>query len=254
MFRAHTLFPAVLVPALLSLAACQQPAVDDGREKGAPKFPKPDRPVAQSTSSTFSTEAQRDSAGEANTVMDLAGVAPGMSVADLGAGEGYYTVRLSHRVGKKGRVLGEDIDRGANERLATRVMREELENVSIKLGRPSDPSLPEKSFDRIFLVHMYHEVGDPYGFLWRLRPALRPGGKLVVVDVDRPAGGHGLPPSLLFCEFASVGYRLTEFVRKPELQSYYAQFEAAGARPAPADIKPCRISGVAPPKTNGSQG
>ncbi|MEE4450383.1 class I SAM-dependent methyltransferase [Novosphingobium resinovorum] len=251
MFRVLTLIPAVMA---LALAACQQPAVNDGRDKDAPRFPKADRPVSHAAATTFSSEAQRDSVNEANLVMDLARIAPGMSVADLGAGEGYYTVRLSHRVGRKGRVLAEDINATANERLGARVMREELENVSIKLGRPSDPSLPVNSFDRIFLVHMYHEVGEPYAFLWRLRPALRKGGKIIVVDVDRPSDAHGLPPSLLFCEFASVGYRLTEFVRKPELQGYYAQFEAAGARPAPADIKPCRISGVAPPKTNGSQG
>ncbi len=254
MFRARAPHLAVLATAVLVLGACQPSTGDDGHDAREPRFPKADRPIVQTTSSTFSTEALRDSSNEANVVMDLAQVRPGMTVADLGAGEGYYTVRLSQRVGKKGRVLGEDIDRGANERLAARVMREELENVSIKLGRPSDPSLPEKSFDRIFLIHMYHEVGDPYGFLWRLRPALRPGGKLVVVDVDRPAGTHGLPPSLLFCEFASVGYRLTEFVRKPELQGYYAQFEAAGPRPAPEAIKPCRISGAAPPKHNESQG
>ncbi|WP_232493440.1 class I SAM-dependent methyltransferase [Novosphingobium kaempferiae] len=251
MFRARTLAPAVLI---MALVACQKPAVEDGRGDAARKFPKADRPISHSASSTFATEVQRDSLNEANVVMDLAKIAPGMSVADLGAGEGYYTVRLSHRVGKKGRVLAEDIDAAANERLATRVMREELENVSIKHGRPSDPSLPLDSFDRIFLVHMYHEVGEPYAFLWRLRPSLRKGGKIVVVDVDRPSDAHGIAPSLLFCEFASVGYRLTEFVRKPELQGYYAQFEAAGARPVPADIKPCRISGVAPPKTNGSQG
>jgi ubiquinone/menaquinone biosynthesis C-methylase UbiE len=178
--------------------------------------------------------------------MDLAAIKPGMTVADIGSGEGYYTVRLAERVGKKGRVLAEDIDRDALARLGSRVETEHLDNVSIKLGTEDDPRLPERSFDRILLVHMYHEVSEPYAFLWRLRPALRPGGKVVVVDVDRPADAHGLPPALLFCEFASVGFRLTQFVRKPELQGYYAQFEAVGARPAPAQIKPCRMTGEAP--------
>src|SRR3546814_4443515 len=72
------------------------------------------------------------------------------------------------------------------ERLADRVARERLDNVSLKLGAVDDPRLPANSFDRVFMVHMYHEIGEPYAFLWRLRPALRPGGQVIVVDGDRP--------------------------------------------------------------------
>jgi ubiquinone/menaquinone biosynthesis C-methylase UbiE len=171
--------------------------------------------------------------------MDLAHIAPGMTVADIGAGEGYYTVRLAERVGVHGRVLAQDIDQPALERLGVRVERERLDNVSIKLGAGDDPRLPENSFDRVFLVHMYHEVAEPYAFLWRMRPALREKGQVVVVDVDRPTGQHGIPPKLLFCEMDHVGFRLVEFVRKPELAGYYAQFEAVGQRPEPDKIEPC---------------
>lgn len=226
----------------LALCACQEPA-DDGRSETARDFPVADRPVSRPGGNSVSTEVERDSFNEAKVVMDLADIREGMSVADIGAGEGYYTVRLAQRVGEKGRVLAEDIDRNANERLGQRVLRERLENVSIALGTADDPRLPRDSFDRIFLVHMYHEVSEPYAFLWRLRPALRRGGRVIVVDVDRPTDEHGIPPALLFCEFASLGFRLTEFVRKPELQGYYAQFEAAGPRPEPADIVPCRLAG-----------
>ena len=90
---------------------------------------------------------------------------------------------------------------------------------------------------------MYHEVTEPYAFLWRLRPALRKQGRVIVVEVDRPTDEHGIAPSLLFCEFAAVGFRLTEFVRKPELQGYFAQFEATGTRPAPSAIRPCQQAG-----------
>jgi ubiquinone/menaquinone biosynthesis C-methylase UbiE len=162
-----------------------------------------------------------------------------MTVADIGAGEGYYTVRLAERVGGKGRVLAQDIDPDALSRLGNRVVRERLDNVSIKLGAEDDPRLPPSSFDRIFLVHMYHEVSEPYAFLWRLRPALRDGGQVIVVDVDRPTSRHGIRPQLLFCEFQAVGFRLVEFVRKPELAGYYAQFEAVGSRPEPDKIQPC---------------
>jgi hypothetical protein len=91
----------------------------------------------------------------------------------------------------------------------------------------------------VFMVHMYHEVTEPYAFLWRLRPALREGGQVIVVDVDRPTDQHGIAPDLLFCEFQQVGFRLVEFVRKPELAGYYAQFVAVGPLPEPGAIEPC---------------
>jgi ubiquinone/menaquinone biosynthesis C-methylase UbiE len=230
---------AVLALMLLTAGCDGARSADDGRPATAREFPKSSRPVSALGSSEFSTEVQRDTVNEARTVMDLANIQPGMTVADIGAGNGYYTVRLAERVGPKGRVLAQDIDPDALQRLGLRVERERLDNVSIKLGQPDDPKLPEASFDRIFLVHMYHEVSEPYAFLWRLRPALRPGGRVIVVDTDRAPDRHGIPPDLLFCEFNALGFRLVQFVRKPELQGYYAEFEAVGERPAPNTIRPC---------------
>lgn len=226
----------------LALAACQEARVEDGRPETARAFPVADRPVSASTGGVAGTEVQRESVNEAEVVMDLAGIEPGMTVADIGAGKGYYTAKLAQRVGPRGRVLAEDIDRLALDELGLRIERERLGNVSIKLGTSDDPSLPPDSFDRIFMVHMYHEVTEPYAMLWRMRPALREGGRIIVVDVDRPTDSHGIPPSLLFCEFAAVGFRLREFVRKPDLQGYYAEFERLGARPEPVAITPCRSS------------
>lgn len=231
-----------LLLATAVLAACQPAAGDESdRPETARAFPRADRPVAGVVSNEFSNEEARDDRNEATKVMDLAGIRPGMTVADIGAGNGYYTVRLAERVGAEGRVLAQDIDDAALKRLGTRVERERLDNVSIKTGAPDDPRLPANSFDRIFLVHMYHEVTEPYAFLWRLRPALRAGGQVIVVDVDRPTDQHGIPPQLLFCEFQAVGFRLVEFVRRPELNGYYAQFEAVGPRPEPAAIVPCKM-------------
>jgi ubiquinone/menaquinone biosynthesis C-methylase UbiE len=219
---------------------------DDGRMPSSRAFPEADRPVSKLGANAFSSETARDSVNEARTVMDLAGIAKGMSVADIGAGEGYYTVRLAQRVGQEGRVLAQDIDPNAVRDLGLRIERERLDNVSIKRGAEDDPGLPTNSFDRIMLVHMYHEVREPYAFLWRLRPALRPGGSVVVVDIDRPTQNHGIPPALLFCEFEAVGFRLAEFVRKPKMQGYYARFEARGPAPQPNAITPCRLAGSAP--------
>jgi len=231
-----------LISALLltaTLGACDNLADDPNRPQTALEFPLPDRPVSAVVSNQFSNEDARDERGEAQAVMDLANIRPGMTVADIGAGEGYYTVRLADRVGEDGRVLAQDIDSEALQRLGRRVERERLENISIKLGRADDPQLPADSFDRIFLVHMYHEVTEPYAFLWRVWPALAEGGQIIVVDVDRPTGRHGIAPGLLFCEFEAIGFKLTEFVERPDLKSYFARFERGEVRTEPAAIKAC---------------
>ena len=236
--------PLLLLAACAALSACErQPPADLDRPETSREFPRAFRPVSEVSGNAFSTEQARDDRNEANTVMELANIREGMTVADIGAGEGYYTVRLADRVGEDGRVLAQDIDPDAPRRLGSRVEEERLDNVSIKLGDTDDPGLPANSFDRIFMVHMYHEVTEPYAFLWRLRPALREGGQVIVVDVDRPADQHGLRPQLLFCEFQAIGFRLVEFVRRPELAGYYAQFEAVGPRPEPDQIVPCRDAG-----------
>lgn len=232
----------LLAAAVLPLGGCEwlEDRAEADRPETARDFPRAERAVSELGANQFSTETQRDRVGEASKVMDLAEIEPGMTVADIGAGGGYYTVRLSERVGRKGRVLAGDIDRAALDRLGQRVERERLDNVSLRLGTPDDPRLPESSFDRILLVHMYHEVQEPYAFLWRLWPALREGGRVIVVDVDRPTNRHGISPLLLSCEFERVGFQLDAFKDAPELAGYYAQFKRAATRPAPRAIEPCR--------------
>jgi ubiquinone/menaquinone biosynthesis C-methylase UbiE len=224
--------PAFAGMTMLLLSACKP-------SEKPPEFPAADRPVAPITASRFSTEEARDRVNESGTVMDAVGIVPGMTVADIGAGEGYYTIRLAQRVGEKGRVLAEDIMPEVRDALASRVTREAIDNVSVRLGEPADPKLPENSFDRVFMVHMYHEIGQPYEFLWRMRPSLRRGGRVVVVDSERPTQAHGTPIKLLQCEFAAVGYKLVENTPLPAVEGYIAQFEAQGPRPDPKTIATC---------------
>jgi ubiquinone/menaquinone biosynthesis C-methylase UbiE len=223
--------PALLA---LSLAACG----GTGGNNQASPFPEPHRPVAP-ISSRYLNEDARDSVGEFETVSRLADVSPRMFVADIGAGGGYYTVRLSPMVGPKGRVLAEDIVQATITALSARITRERLDNVAIKLGAPNDPQLPAGSLDRIFMIHMYHEIERPSEFLWNMRPALKSDGRVIVVDADRPTNQHGTPQRLLVCEFNAVGYALTRFERLPDSESYFAQFEARGPRPEPAAIPAC---------------
>ena len=204
------------------------------------KFPKPHRPVASIVADTFSTEDARDRMGEFERVVSLAGVKPGMWVADVGAGQGYYSVRLSPVVGPRGRVLAEDIVPEVRDRLALRVQRENLDNVAVSVGEPDNPKLPPHSLDRVFLVHMYHEVDSPYAFLWHIRDSLKPGGLIIVVDADRPPKRHGLPPLQLRCEFEAVGLQLRSFEPIENGDAYFAAFEAVGPKPKPSDIKACK--------------
>jgi len=219
--------------ALLLLAACGR-----SEEEKASPFPEPHRPVSP-VSSAYLNEDTRDSVGEFTTVTRLADVQPRMSVADIGAGGGYYTVRLSPLVGSKGRVLAEDIVPDSIRALGQRIQRERLDNVAIRLGQPNDPQLPPASFDRIFLIHMYHEIARPSEFLWHLRAALKDNGRVIVVDADRPTDRHGTPQRLLVCEFNALGYGLTRFERLPDSESYFAQFDVRAPRPEPGDIPVC---------------
>ena len=225
---------------LLLSAGCNNQESNAQSNVSSSDFPTAHRPVATIVSSRWSTEEERDRVKEADRVMDMAQIMPGMTVADIGAGEGYYTVRLAARVGKKGRVLAQDIVPEYRDALAERVGRERLDNVSVKLGLPADPKLPADSFDRIFLVHMYHEIATPYEFLWRLRPSLRRGGRVVIVDANRETSAHGTPPKLLECELNAVGYTQVETKVMPQAGSYLAIFEARGAAPQPRNIKVCK--------------
>ena len=126
------------------------------------------------------------------------------------------------------------------ELLAQRVHREKLDNVAVVLGAPDNPKLPARSFDRIFLIHMYHEVESPYAFLWHLREGLKPDGQIIVVDADRPPRRHGLPPRVLQCELAALGLKLTHVQAIAAGEAYLAAFRIAAPRPEPRQIKPCR--------------
>jgi SAM-dependent methyltransferase len=137
-------------------------------------------------------------------------------------------------------VLAEDIVPEVTDQLTDRVERQRLDNVAVRLGTPDDPRLPPHTFDRIFLVHMYHEVASPYAFLWHMREGLKPDGLVVVVDADRPVKRHGMPPEQLKCEFAALNLKPAKFTMLTGSDAYFMSFRIAGPRPAPAAIRPCK--------------
>ncbi|MDQ2801874.1 MAG: methyltransferase domain-containing protein [Pseudomonadota bacterium] len=226
------------VPGTTAGATQIEPLAAPGLPAGL--FPRPDRPVAGIVSNQWSTEDTRERAGEAKAVMDLLGVRPGMRVADVGAGAGYYTINLARRVGPTGRVIAEDVVPSYLEGLRRRVERERLGNVVVALGAPHDPRLPPRSVDLALMVHMYHEIQQPFGLLANLWPAVRPGARVAILDANRPTPQHGTPPPLLTCELAAVGYRQIGWHWLEGRATYLAVFEPPPRPPKPASIVPCR--------------
>ena len=209
----------------------------------ASAFPAPDRPVATIVSPIWSSGPSRDDADEDGQLVRALAIRAGMTVADIGAGSGYHTTRLSPVVGPKGRVYAQDVMESYLTDLRATVARDRLRNVEIVLGSPADPNLPPASLDRAILVHMYHEVTQPYGLIWNLADALKPGARVGVVDLDRAPQNHGTPPALLRCEFEAVGYRQVSFAVLEGGVGYLAVFTPPkpGARPEPGAIKPCKL-------------
>jgi SAM-dependent methyltransferase len=210
----------------------------------AKAFPQAQRPVADIVSPSRSTDKQRDAADEAGQLAKLMDLRAGMVVGDIGAGSGYHTVRLSPLLGPSGRVIAQDVTRDYLRQLAARIGRLKLRNVTLALGEPHDPRLPAGSLDAAILVHMYHEIAQPYAFLYNLAPALKRGARVGIVDLDRPTSQHGTPIGLLRCELAAVGYREIAVHALGGDAGYLAVFSppVAEDRKQAAAIVPCKTT------------
>ena len=202
----------------------------------APPFPTPDRPVAPIITPAYSDERTRDERGEAARVLDRLDVRSGMRVADIGAGDGYYTVRLARRGAV---VWAEDIKAEYLDRLRTRLARERIAGVTVVHGTSGDPKLPAARIDLAILAHVYHEVENPYELFYRLRPALAPGARVAIVDNDKPTQEHGTPPALLRCEMAALGYRPVDFLPLAPADGYLAVFTPPAVLPPIETIRRC---------------
>jgi SAM-dependent methyltransferase len=201
-------------------------------------FPKPERPVADIVSPRWSADADRDRVNESGQIAQALGLKSGMSVADIGAGSGYHTFRLASVVGDTGRIYAEDIVPRYLDALEAEVRRRELKNIIVVRGGADDPKLPPGQLDAAIMVHMYHEIEQPYGLLYNLAAAFKPGGRLAIVDQNAATYAHGTPPVLLNCELAAVGYKQVSLIRLKDDNAYLAIF----APPRPEDLpKPSQI-------------
>src|SRR5262249_40979458 len=139
-------------------------------------------------------------------------------------GSGYYVVRLAPIVGPGGRIIAQDVEAEYLRGLGKRGGGLDFRNVTLAVGGPHDPRLPGRLLDAAILVDLYYEIAQPYGLLYNLAPALRPGARVGIVDAAGPTAEHGTPPNLLRCELAAVGYRELDFHPLKGSNAYLAVF------------------------------
>jgi ubiquinone/menaquinone biosynthesis C-methylase UbiE len=141
-------------------------------------------------------------------VLDAIGVRPGMTVAEIGAGQGRYAVQLAVRVGPSGKVYAEDIDADALDYLRQRCQRWGLEQVTIVHGEVNDPKLPPGKLDLIWVVSSYHHFDDPVALLRQARSALKADGRLAVGEwcTINETGHHATTSENIIKQMAAAGY------------------------------------------------
>ena len=217
----------LLIATLLSLGS---PALNCAQNAGvAPASSTPQRKTSEPYTGDLSIfeSPGRDEKLQINRVMDILGVNSGKSVADIGAGSGWFTVRAAKRVGS-GVVYAVDINPEATRYIETRAKKEHLQNIKTVLSKPEDPLLPPNSVDAVLLLKTYHEVAQPVTLLEKLHAALRPGAKVGVIDRNGNGEDHGLGKDVVIREASEAGYKLLEqydFV-KGDNMDYFLVFTA----------------------------
>jgi SAM-dependent methyltransferase len=151
----------------------------------------------------------RDERLQINRVMDILRISPGKSVADIGAGSGWFTIRAAKRVGDTGTVYAVDINPEAIRYISTRIHKENLRNVKPILGKPDNPLLPA-TVDAVLLLKTYHEVAQPITLLQNLRPSLAAGARVGVIDRNGDGENHGVARDVVIREAREAGYQLLE--------------------------------------------
>jgi tRNA A58 N-methylase Trm61 len=127
------------------------------------------------------SEVEREGWQKVPEIFAAMGISQGSRVADVGAGSGFFTVRLARAVGQSGRVFAVDVSASAVGNLKERIARERLENVEVIASEPADPRLPN-SLDAVLIVNTYHEMREHQAMLDKIRQALKLSGRLVIVD------------------------------------------------------------------------
>jgi ubiquinone/menaquinone biosynthesis C-methylase UbiE len=164
-------------------------------------------------------------------VMDILGITPGKTVADIGAGSGWFTLRAARRVGDAGVVYAVDINPESIRYVDDRARKEQLHNVKTILGKPDDPLLPAGAVDAVLLLKTYHEVAEPVTLLRNLRSALRSGARVGIIDRNGNGEDHGVGRDVVLREAAQAGYRLLkqyDFVKGDKMDYFLVLVAESG--------------------------
>jgi predicted methyltransferase len=232
------LVPAACALLIACAVAPQTRRVHPPPQSPTPTLPSPasessdaiNRPTSQPYTGDLSIfeDPKRDERLQPNRIMDILGIKEGSSVADIGAGSGWFTVRAARRVGNGGVVYAVDINRDYLDYIERRSKRESLANIRVVLGKEDDPLLPEKSVDAVLLLKTYHEVSQPIRLLKQTRAAMRAGALLGIIDRDGKGDNHGLDKEVVIKEAERAGFVLInqyDFV-KPDKVDYFLVFRA----------------------------
>jgi predicted methyltransferase len=217
MMLRRTLLAALLVAAFLPLASLRG------------QNPAPPHPTSTPYAGDLSIfeDPGRDKRLQIDRVMDLLGLKAGSTVADIGAGGGWFSVRAARRVGPKGRVIAEDINPKGIAYIHQRAQREHLDNIETILGKPDDPKLTPGSVDAALMLKVYHEIARPAAVLANLRAAMKPGARFGIIDRNGNGANHGLDEAILRAEVEHAGFRQVaryDFT-KADGQDYFLIFE-----------------------------
>ena len=152
-------------------------------------------------------DPNRDKLLQTDRVLDTLHLHAGSTIADIGAGGGWFSVRAARRVGPAGHVLAEDINPHAVDAIRDRAKKENLPQITPLLGTPDDPRLPPNSLDAALMLRVYHEVAHPPLLLAVLQNSLKPGGRFGVIDHPGNGADHGIDPDVVRREVERAGFR-----------------------------------------------
>ncbi len=148
----------------------------------------------------------RDQKLQPGRVMDALGLHPGSTVADIGAGSGWFTVRASVRVAPNGTVYAEDINPAAIKTITDRTAKDQMHDIRTILGTPDDPKLPADSLDAVLMLKVYHEIAHTDVFLRNLKPAMRSHARFGIIDRNGNGADHGLNEPVVVKEVTAAGF------------------------------------------------
>ena len=198
--------PAVLATPLVLLGLQLAPAL---RAQSPAPAPPPSHPTSTPYSGDLSIfeDPNRDKLLQTDRVMDTLHLHAGSTIADIGAGGGWFSVRAARRVGPTGHVFSEDINPHAIDSIRDRAGREHLPQITTILGTPDDPKLAPDSLDATLMLRVYHEVAHTPLLLEVVHRALKPGGRLGIIDHPGNGADHGINPDVVRAEVERAGFR-----------------------------------------------